>query len=251
MMALPIALQLYSLRDELARDFDFVIEQVAKVGYTGVETAGFAGTTVKAAAHKFKDLGLSVCGAHLPLPVGDQQAEVLQTLETLDCRRLVCASQPRYLFESANGIRQVCDTLNVASVVAKAHGVTLGYHNHDFEFMPVEGRLAHEILRDCLSPDVFFELDTYWVQTAKVDPAAVLRELGARAPLVHVKDGPAVRGQPMLALGEGVMDIHAIWEASAAHAEWLIVELDECATDMFEAVGRSFDYLAEVAAEHE
>ena len=89
-MPTPIALQLYTLREELARDFDFTIEQIAGIGYTGVETASFAGTTVKAAARKFKDLGLTVCGAHLPLPVGEGQAEVLETMQVLDCRRLVC-----------------------------------------------------------------------------------------------------------------------------------------------------------------
>jgi sugar phosphate isomerase/epimerase len=248
-MTVPIALQLYTLRAELARDFDFMIEQVATVGYTGVETAGFDGTTVKAAARKFKDLGLTVCGAHLPLPVGDRQAEVLETMQTLGCTRLVCASLPRYQFETVAGIQEACETLNAASLVARSHGLTLGYHNHDFEFMRVDGRVAHEMLRDCLSPDVFFEIDTYWVQTAGIDPAAVLRELGPRAPLVHIKDGPGGRGNPMVALGEGDIDIPALWDASAAHAEWLIVELDDCATDMFEAVQRSYEYLAEIRAE--
>jgi len=247
----PIALQLYTLRDELARDFDTTIEKIAGVGFTGVETASFAGTTVKAAASKFKDLGLVVCGAHLPLPVGERQAEVLETMQALDCRRLVCASQPRELFQTLDGIGQVCDRLNEASAVAKAHGLSLGYHNHDFEFKTVDGRPAHEVLRGCLSPDVFFELDTYWVQTAGVDAADVVRQLGSRVPLVHMKDGPAVRGKPMQALGEGVMDIPSLVDASAGHAEWLIIELDECATDMFQAVQRSFDSLAKIGAARE
>jgi sugar phosphate isomerase/epimerase len=245
-MTTPIALQLYTLRDELARDFDSMIRKIADIGYTGVETASFAGTNVKSAAATFKELGLTVCGAHLPLPVGERQTEVLETMEALDCRRLICAWLPPENFQTAAGIHQVCDRLNEASAVARAHGLTLGYHNHDFEFKPVGDRLAHEILRDCLSPEVFFELDTYWVQTAGADPAAVLRELGPRVSLVHIKDGPAVRGQPMQALGEGVIDIPSLVEASAGSAEWLIVELDECATDMFEAVQRSYNYLAKI-----
>ena len=242
-MPAPIALQLYTLRQELARDFDATIEKVAAVGYAGVETASFAGTTVSAAARKFRDLGLTVCGVHAPLPVGDRQAEVLDTMQALGCRRLVCASQPHELFQTLDGIRRVCDTLNEASAVAQAHGLSLGYHNHWFEFQRVEGRPAHQHLRGCLSPEVFFEIDAYWAQTAGADPAAILRDLGPRVPLIHLKDGPAVQGQPMLALGQGVMDIPGLLRACAGHAEWLIVELDECATDMFEAVRLSYQYL--------
>ena len=76
-----------------------------------------------------------------------------------------------------------------------------------------------------------------------VQHAAVLKELGARAPLVHVKDGPCVRDQPMQALGEGITDFKALVEAGAAHTEWWIVELDRCATDMMEAVEQSYKYL--------
>jgi len=161
-MTTPIALQLYSLREATARDYAGTVRQVAAMGYAGVETANFAGTTIPAAAQLFKDLGLTVCSTHLPLPLGDRQAEVLETMQAFDCRRLVCASQPRQEFETVAGIQRVCDTLNAASAVAQAHGLSLGYHNHWWEFQMVEGRLAHERLRDGLSPEVFFEVDTYW-----------------------------------------------------------------------------------------
>ena len=245
-MTTPIALQLYTLRQELARDFRGTIERVAAMGYAGVETASFPGLTAQQAAQLFKDLGLTICAAHAPLPLGERQAEALETMEALGCRRLVCPSQPGELFQTAQGIARACATLNAASAVAQAHGLRLGYHNHWVEFLPVDGRLAHERLRDCLAPEVFFEIDIYWAQAAGVDPVPVLRELGPRAPLLHLKDGPAVQGQPMTALGEGVMDIPGVVRASAGQAEWLIVELDECATDMFTAVERSYQYLVEM-----
>ena len=244
-MTTPIALQLYTLRDATARDYAGTLEQVAAMGYAGVETAGFEGTTIPAAAQLFKRLGLTVCSTHLPLPLGERQAQVLETMQIFECRRLVCPSQPRQEFETVAGIQRVCDTLNAASAVAQAHGLSLGYHNHWWEFQMVDGRLAHDRLRDGLSPEVFFEVDTYWTQTAGVDAAAVLKQLGPRAPLLHIKDGPALQGKAMTALGEGVMDIPALVEASAGNAEWLIVELDNCDTDMAEAVRRSFDYLVQ------
>src|SRR5260370_36293662 len=234
-MPTPFPLNMYTLREATALNYAGPVKQVAAMGYGGVKTANFAGTTVPAAAQLFKELGLTVCSAHLPLPLGERQAEVLETMQAFDCRRLICASQPRQEFETVEGIQRVCDTLNAASAVAQAHGLSLGYHNHWWEFQMVDGRLAHERLRECLSPEVFFEVDTYWTQTAGVDAAAVLTQLGPRAPLLHLKDGPAVQDQAMLALGAGVMDIPALLRASAGNAEWLIVELDNCDTDMIEA----------------
>jgi sugar phosphate isomerase/epimerase len=145
-MSAPIALQLYSLREQLNADYAAGIRKVAEIGYAGVETAGFPGTTPQAAAWLFGELGLTVCSAHAPLPLGDKQAEVLDTMATLGCTRLVCAWKPPELFKSVDSIRQVCDELNEANVVARAHGLTLSYHNHWAECALVGGHRAYEIM---------------------------------------------------------------------------------------------------------
>jgi sugar phosphate isomerase/epimerase len=130
--------------------------------------------------------------------------------------------------------------------VARANGLMLFYHNHWFEYQLTDGRYPYKTLIDCLNPTVKFEVDTYWVKTGGPDPADILRQLGPRAPLLHIKDGPANdRSQPMVAVGDGTMDIGSIIQASQATAEWLIVELDRCATDMLEAVRKSYIYMTE------
>ncbi len=242
-MPASLALGLYTVRADLARDLAGTLQAVADMGYAGVETAGFPGSTPQAAAKIFSDLGLTVCAAHSPLPVGDRQNEVLDTMAALGCRRLVCASQPSELFQSLAGIRQVCDTLTEASAVAQAHGLSLGYHNHWFEFALLEGQTGHARLAACLPPEVFFEIDTYWAHVAGADAQAVIGSLGPRVPLLHLKDGPGVQGQPQVALGDGVMDLPRLL-SSAGSAEWLIVELDEYAGEMLDAVRRSYAYLA-------
>lgn len=244
-MTTPIALQLYTVRDSSQRDFARTVERVAAIGYTGVETAGFPNTSPEAAARLFADLGLTVCGAHSPLPLGGERNRVIETMQALTCKRLVLAWMPPESFTTRAGVEAVCAQLNEANAVARANGFSLGYHNHWFEFENrIDGESAHAWMARLCDPDIFFEIDTYWAKTAGDDPARVVRDYGSRAPLLHLKDGPAVRDAPMTALGEGVMDIPAIVAAARPHAEWFVVELDHCATDMFTAVEKSYRYLS-------
>ncbi len=244
-MTAPIGLQLYSVRQALSQDFAGTVRQVAAMGYLGVETAGFPGTTPADARRLFDDLGLTVIAAHSPLPLGEKKNEVLDTLGALGCPYLVCAwLKPEEYFSTADQVRRAADLLNEGSEVARANGLTLVYHNHHFEYLPVaEGPLAYTLLKQHLAPEVMVEIDTYWVKVAGCDPIAVIREWGQRAPLLHIKDGPGVRGEPMTAVGEGIMDIPAVVAAGEGATRWLIVELDSCATDMLEAVERSYRYL--------
>ena len=106
-----------------------------------------------------------------------------------------------------------------------------------------DGRPALLHLFDHLAPDVIAEVDIYWAQVGGSDPKAIVAELGSRVGLLHVKDGPAdVPQSPMVAVGDGVVDVPGVL-AAAPGARWHIVELDRCATDMFDAVERSYDYL--------
>jgi len=241
-MPAPIALQLYTVREAMAEDFEGVVRKVADMGYVGVEPAGFPGTTPEAAGRLFRELGLKVPSAHTPLPIGEKKQEVLDTMGAIGSRRIVSGQGPDN-FKTTDQIKAACDRFNAASVVAVEHGMTFGIHNHWWEFLQVEGRYVYRVMLEHLTSDVFFEVDTYWVQTAGVDPAAVVRELGARAPLLHIKDGPCVKEAPMTAVGEGIVDFHSIAEAGGKTAEWMIVELDRCAIDMMEAAEKSYTYL--------
>ena len=242
-MVAPVGLQLYTLRDAIAESFEGTVRQVADMGYLGVEPAGFPGTTPAAAARLFEDLGLEVISAHLPLPGGGDSQESLDTALTLGISRWVSGRGPGD-FASADQIAASCDRFNEAGAFAKEHGMSFGIHNHWWEFLEVDGRPVYQTMLELVDPDVFFQIDAYWVQTAGQDPAAVITELGSRAPLIHLKDGPCTRDTDMTALGEGVTDFGAIVEAGGDNTDWWIVELDRCATDMMEAVEKSLQYLA-------
>lgn len=243
-MTQPIALQLYSLRVQLARDFEATIRNVAAIGYAGVETASFPeGVTPAQAKSLFDELGLTVCAAHAPLPLGDQVAATAGLMAALGCDRLISAYLPPEEYATRDAINRACDKLNEAAVNAKAHGLRLGVHNHWWEFQSVDGVRPYEVWLERLDPAVFFELDAYWAQVGGVAPTEALRALGSRVELLHVKDGPADKPESdMVAVGQGVMDYTAIIPAAPA-AAWLIVELDRCGTDMMTAVEQSFEYL--------
>jgi sugar phosphate isomerase/epimerase len=239
----PIALQLYTIRDLLTKDYEGTIRKVADMGYVGVETANMFGGSPASAAKLFSELGLTVSGAHGALPLGDQKQEVIDTMQALNCKRLILPWQPPEKYSSLDGIKNVCDLLNEGAVVARANGFQLGYHNHWFEYEFVENRLPVDVMLEHLDPNVFLEVDVYWVQTAGQNPVEVVRRLGSRAPLLHIKDGPCQIEAPMTALGEGVVDIPGVVAAGERSTEWLVVELDRCATDMMEAVRKSYQYL--------
>ena len=244
-MTTPIALQLYTVRDLLAQDYEGTIRKVADMGYVGVETANMFGGSPASAAKLFGELGLTVSSAHSALPLGDQRQEVIDTMSALNCKRLILAWQPPEMYKSFDGIKSICDSLNEGAAVAKANGFKLGYHNHWFEYELLENRIPTDVMLEHLDPNVFLEVDVYWVQTAGQNPVEVVHRLGSRAPLLHVKDGPCQIEAPMTALGEGVVDIPGVVAAGAGATEWLIVELDRCATDMMEAVRKSYQYLIE------
>jgi len=244
-MTAPLAVQLYSVRHQLEKDFAGAIRRIAEIGYAGVEPVfALPGTTLQAAAQLFQQLGLAVPSAHMPLPLGESKQAVIDAMEILSCPRLISGKGPES-FTSLAAIHQACDQFNESQATAAEHGWQFGVHNHWWEFELVEGRPAYHVMLERLHPQIFFEIDTYWVQTAGYDPAEVVREFASRAPLLHVKDGPAVRGRPQTAVGDGTVDVPAIIEASAAIAEWLVVELDDCAGDMLDAVSRSYHYLVD------
>ncbi len=241
-MPAPIGIQLYTVREALARDFDGVVEQLAEIGFLGVEPAGFPGTTPEKAGELFRKLGLVVPSAHMPLPLDKNAPGVFDAMRAIDASRIISGLGEEN-FKSAEAIREAARKFNAASENAQTHGFEFGIHNHWAEFEKVGNRRAYEILLENLAPEVFFEIDTYWVQTAGANPAEVVKKMRGRVPLLHIKDGPCVKGKPMLPVGQGQVDFHAVVRAAGNTVEWLIVELDEAEMDMMEAVRESYAYL--------
>lgn len=249
-MTLPIGLQLYSVRDQLAQDFENTLTAVAKMGYVGVEMAGLHGKTPAEVARILANLNLQVAAMHTDVLTPDGLARSLDEAAALGTKKMVCAWRPPEIFTSLETIKALADELNAANATLQTSGYTLLYHNHDFEFSALDSRPALYAFVELLDPTIQLELDLYWVTVAGYDAVAVMGELGSRIGLVHVKDGHISPSNPMTALGDGKLDYAPIVAALPASVPWLLFEMDQCATDVMEAVGKSAAYLIDKGLGH-
>jgi len=237
-------IQLYSCRDQLKADYAGVIARLAAMGYHAVETAGYPGSQAKEAKALYDAHGLKVLSQHSPLPIGDKKNRVIEEALMMGATYLVTGG-PHGGWDSyrtLDGIKKSAEAYLEASELAAPHGLRIGHHNHDMEMQVIDGKMGIEHFLEFTESRVIWEMDTYWVKVGGQDPAEMLKRFGKLVPLVHIKDGPGVKGQPMLAAGKGVMDFHAIL-AAAQNAALLCVELDECATDILKAIEESLIYL--------
>lgn len=240
----PISVQLYSVRDEAKKDFIGVLKKIAAMGYVGVEPAGLHGVAPKEIRKVLDDLGLVVSSIHGPLPTPQNVNEIVDTADALGYTLHVAGYGPDQ-FATESGTLKAAESFQSAAELLKSHGLRFGFHNHWWEFdKKFNGKTPYEILLE-RAPEAFSELDTYWCAVGGDDPARVVREYGKRLPLLHIKDGPLDRNADMTAVGEGKMGWKSvIGAADEQTTQWLVVELDRCATDMMEAVRKSAQYLA-------
>lgn len=241
-MTRPISVQLYTVRDELAADRDAVLSRVAEIGYRAVEPYDPM-TDPEGFRRVADDLGLTVSSTHAYALLSEEPARVFDAIATVGTDKVIIPGGiPETEFTTRDGLSRTADLLNGLGEQAAAHGMRIGYHNHWWEIEPeVDGRPAIETLAGLLDPQVFLEIDTYWAAVGGADVPALLGRLAERVLALHVKDGPGVKGEPHVAVGGGVMPVPAI--LAAAPEAWRVVELDECAGDVFAALAGSHAYL--------
>lgn len=234
-------MQLYSVREQLAVDRKGVLAQVGAFGYQAVEAFNVLNDP-EGMREDLTAAGLSVCSVHAhPGAEPDATAAAVRTLGT---DVIIVPYLPPERYASAETVAAVAAELNSLAPWAAGEGLSLGYHNHDFELSSlIGGRPALEVLVDQLDASVFLEVDTYWAAVGGQDVVQLLGRLGDRVRYLHVKDGPITKDDPMTAVGSGRMPVAEILTASPS--TWHIVELDRCATDMLTAVGDSLDWLVD------
>jgi sugar phosphate isomerase/epimerase len=250
-----IALQLYTLRNQMKMNIPDCLHFVAQTGFEAVETAFWPDdVSIKQAGKYLKDAGLSVSSAHVALPNTDQnKAIMLETAETFNCKKMIWHGWPEdKRYSSMEGTKELVGLYNEANQFAHDHVLEFGLHNHWWEYRnKVDGKFVYQVLLESVDPQIFFEIDTYWVKVAGQDPVKIVGEFGKRAPLLHIKDGPARwtdslpadKPEPMVAAGKGAQNFPAIVKAANGNTEWMVLEMDVTATDVFAAIRDSYHYL--------
>lgn len=235
MIRLPIALQLYSVRQELAADLEGTLTAVADMGYDGVELSGLGAYRADEMQTALLRRGLTPVSVHVPLAeLTADMPSVLGVYAAMGCRCVVVPHlSPDYLPGGAHFLPTL-DALCAVGTAAARLGMRLLYHNHDFEFSVSSGKTLLDQLLSQTDPAVLgLQLDVCWAQVGGADPAAVLRQYTARVPLIHLKDyaggptDPANGSFEMRPLGRGAVNLPAVLAAAEpAGVDWLVVEQD-------------------------
>ncbi|GAC1560343.1 MAG: sugar phosphate isomerase/epimerase [Ktedonobacteraceae bacterium] len=236
-----VALQLYTVRDEMAKDFAGTVRKVAALGYQGVEFAGYGGLTAYEMKVLLAETGVRAVSTHIRLEALEQDlAKEIAYCQEIGCMFLILpwlAPEQRTI----ETFRQLAPRLNVFGHQCQEAGITFGYHNHDFEFVQYGGETLMDVLLAQTEPTlVKLECDVYWAAYAGVNPSTFLRQHAGRVPLVHIKDMTPER--TFAEVGDGTLDIASIIEvARTSGTQEFIVENDAPVLPSLESARRSLE----------
>ncbi len=238
-----VALELYTVRDETARDFTGTVRKVAAIGYPGVEFAGYGNLTVQEMKTLLTETGLRAVATHVGLQAIEQDlAKEIAYCQGIGCIFLVLpwlAPEQRTIAT----FRQLAPRLNVFGRQCQAAGITFCYHNHDFEFAQHNGETLIDILLADTDPSlVKLELDVYWAAYAGADPSTFLHQHSGRIPIVHLKDMTPER--TFTEVGDGVLGMSTLIKvAQTSGTQEFIVENDKPTMPSLESARRSLENL--------
>jgi sugar phosphate isomerase/epimerase len=227
-MGIPVALQMYTVRAEAALDFTGVLEKIARIGYRGVEFAGYGGLSAGELAGDLERLGILPAGTHVGLEALEKDLDgVIAYSAELGNPYIVCPYAP---ITDLAAVKKYAALFNRYGEKIQAAGLEFCYHNHSHEFALIDGRYALDLLLKETDPAlVEIELDTCWVHAAGVNPIRYIEKYAGRCPLIHLKDLKAMGGKQTAEVGAGVVDVKGVVKESEKSAvEWLIVEQDSC-----------------------
>ena len=242
----PLGVQLYTVRSEMENGVEPTLERVAAIGYEEVEFAGYFGHSPAEVRGMLARTGLRSPATHIQAAFeADAWARILDDANKVGHEYVVVPSIPQSMRADLDGWRRTAEAMTDAGERARAAGLQYAYHNHDFEFVEMDGRVAFDVFCEESDPDlVQIELDLFWIIHGGGDPVAFFSRWPGRVPLVHVKDRTDAGG--MVDVGAGVIDWVDIFQhIDEAGIKHFLVEHDR-PDGPFRSIEASYRYLNEL-----
>ena len=231
-----INLQLYSIREDVAKDFKASLKKVSEIGFTGVE---FAGVDPKEMKKWLKEYNLEAISSHSNV-FANLDGE-LEYLNYLGAKNIIL---PSANFDNRDKVLELAENLNRIGEITKKQGISLGYHNHSFEFKKDDdGKWLLDVLFENTDPDlVSVQLDVCWALVGGADPVDYLSKYKDRARTLHLKEVLVKNPYEGTAIGKGIIDFQAIYDLLGDKSAY-IVEQEDIAMDVWQGLELSVEYL--------
>lgn len=244
---IPIGLQLYSVRKQCEKDLPPVLEAVAKMGYEGVEFAGYYGRSAAELRKLLDDNGLKCCGTHIRLDTlqGDALKGTVEFNQTLGNPYLIVSWMPPAYAETLQSVKEAAKQYDEIAQKLKPLKMRVGYHAHGHDFHKIDGQTAWDLLFENTCDDVVMQLDIGNCIGGGGDPYATLKKFPGRSATVHLKEEG---GPPEAVVGEGDVDWKQVLEfcQTKGGTEWFIVEHERGAGDPIDNVRRCLKNLKQM-----
>ncbi|MBH0155108.1 sugar phosphate isomerase/epimerase [Fictibacillus sp. 5RED26] len=236
-----IGLQLYSIQQEAEKNLLGTLEKVKEIGYDSVQFAGLFGISAKDVKKILNENVLTVAGAHIPLQQfsGDAFKKQMEDQLILENDLMIMPYLTEDQRKSIDDYKRVAEVLNEAGFRSKEYGIRVAYHNHDFEFYELDGKMPFDLLYQETDPDlVKMELDTYWAKYAGYEPEELLNKYRFRCVSLHLKDMVEKNGQKQSTIaGTGMLDIGSFLRlADEQKVDYCVIEQEHFEGDLLSEV---------------
>ncbi len=245
-----IGLQLYSVRDDCAKDLPGVLKAVAQMGYEGVEFAGYYGRSAEELKKLLDENKLVCCGTHISLEslLGDEFDKTVAFNKTLGNRFLIVPGLAAERTKSKEAWLATAKVFNEISEKLRPHNMWIGYHNHTSEFKPLDGELPWDTFFGNTGQRVLMQFDTGNALAGGAQAAPFIRKYPGRARTVHIKEHSATNDKALI--GEGDVPWKELLPLlqTTGRTRWLIVEQESYAYPPMECVAKCLPKLKELLA---
>ena len=241
--------QLYTFREEMAKDAIGTLKKIAGLGIKEIESAKsskghYYGLSPSVMKSTCEELGMILKSGHVHLDANFDKT--MEEAVAAGQEYLICSSMPSNGQTIAN-YTKVAEAFNKAGEACKKLGLKFGYHNHEYEFETHKGKVLYDVLMDETEPDlVHMELDLGWVIIAQKDPIDYFKKYQGRFPLWHLKDMNMLKKEST-EFGKGGLDIPTMMKnKKLAGVKHLFIEQEEYAHTPFKSMAHNMKYLSNI-----